>query len=554
MMQQHWWSRVSVVAMRSATARRAAAAAVAAHTTTLSRQPMPPTTRRASLSSSSSTVVVALSGGVDSAVAAALLQQTATAKRMTLAAVHMTNWNRRDEDDDDDYSGISTSCSSDVDWHDAQRTALHLKLPIQRVVSTERDYWCHVFEPFVQNLLCEGRMGNPDVDCNTYVKFGALLHHVQSIYGNSNVQLATGHYARLWYRDRDDIPESVQQQQIANDSEFYSTMDWLRTWGNCENDPLLLAAADATKDQSYFLSGCSASALRHAIFPLGDCYKTTKSLWQNSTRPSSRCTSTESSASSTTATVRDLALHYALPVATKRESMGLCFVGKRPAGFASFVSPYLPPPRYRLQFVDVDTDRVVAQTTAPAHPFLYTPGQGARLGGTAQRYFVVDHYWNAQQYQSWLQSRSNTTQRHENDHDYYTIAVCAGTHHAALYSDTLTVTSMHWLVRVAPPPLLQDKVLFLRAQCRIRHLQPLVDCTVRLLDNNGSSSCRIQIVLDVPIRGICRGQTAVLYTLQGLVCLGGGPIDSRGPSYWHQGKSLPAPLHPSGHNDACSVT
>jgi hypothetical protein len=98
----------------------------------------------------------------------------------------------------------------------------------------------------------------------------------------------------------------------------------------------------------------------------------------------------------------------------------------------------------------------------------------------------------------------------------------------------------------------------MRAQCRIRHLQPLTDCTIVVLDrdyridgptpphtndgdggnSNVAGGARICVQFDAPLRGITRGQTAVFYIMNGLVCLGSGVIVARGPSYHEQGRPL----------------
>jgi tRNA U34 2-thiouridine synthase MnmA/TrmU len=248
-------------------------------------------------------------------------------------------------------------------------------------------------------------------------------------------------------------------------------------------------------------------------------------------------------------TVRQLAADMELPTASKRESMGICFVGKRPGGFRSFVADFLPPATHKIDFVDVDTGAVVATSQQPEHASLYTIGQGAKLGGSSQKYFIVDR-----------------------EPENGIVRVCAGTHHAALYADSLTV-AVHWMARnQAPRPLRMKKGGGeMRAQCRIRHLQPLVDCTivavaatVGTMDRDSSSSssggtgpppaAKYQVHFDKPVRGITLGQTAVFYVADGLICLGGGPITERGATYFEQGLPLPtANLHPAGHNDL-SVT
>jgi len=455
-------------------------------------------------------IVIALSGGVDSSVAAALLmQQQQSQQPQQLTALHMSNWDTADDD------SIRT-CTSEQDWQDARNLAQHLKLDIHRVSCLQSDYWVSVFEPFIQNLHQHGIMGNPDIACNTHVKFGALQNYIRKRYGTSapqkeDVKLATGHYARLWHNRLQTVPACVEHAvQLTND---YETIDWLRHWGSSDT-PLLLAAADTSKDQSYFLSGCHAASLGNVLFPLGDYFKNNNPNDEVNQQP----------------TVRQLAHDWNLPAATKRESMGICFVGKRRTGFASFVQDYLPaPPTKRLQFVDIDHQTILHRTDEPMHHVLYTIGQGAKLSGLSEKYFIVDH--------------NHHLYSHDSYDIFHTVTVCAGTHHPALYSDSFTVQSVHWMGGWPPPSSGSPSAAAaaatrIRAQCRTRHLQPLVDCTIEWTTSATSSSTAVAVYLDQPLRGLTIGQQAVFYTLSGTVCLGGGPIATRGPSYHEQNKQV----------------
>ena len=404
--------------------------------------------------SSSKTIVVALSGGVDSSVAAALLRPC--------KALHMTNWTHDD----------TLTCSSISDALDAERVAQHLDISLERV-SLEQDYWHAVFEPYLEGLL-QGRRGNPDVDCNRFVKFGALRDYVREKHGE-HACLATGHYARLLRYGDADWDDVVRSRP------------WL---SNNDEQPILCAAVDATKDQSYFLASCTASQLDNVLFPLGELTKKEGT--------------------------RRLAKHYNLPTAEKRESMGLCFVGKRPDGWASFIQEYLPAlSKEPLRVYDVDTNELL-EVREGHQACLYTRGQGAKVAGRAQKYFCVQS-----------DIRSNE------------LWVGAGTHHPALYADSLVVEQVHWTSEVCPEPLQETQSM--RVQCRIRHLQPLMDCTL-----HRASDDSLEVVFDRPVRGMAQGQWAVFY--DGPVCLGGGPIERSGPSY--SDRSLPLDLlAPSGHND-----
>jgi tRNA U34 2-thiouridine synthase MnmA/TrmU len=350
----------------------------------------------------------------------------------------------------------------------------------------EREYWNFVFEPFVHELL-KGRMGNPDIGCNVHVKFGALLEHARAKFG-PETRLATGHYARLWHPDASNDPPKDALATINGHSWLIDAQNTTAMSG-----PLLLSAVDTTKDQSYFLSGCSSTSLCNVIFPLGNLHKKE--------------------------TVRQLATQLQLPTATKRDSMGICFVGKRRDGFRQFVQNYLPAPTKPVEFIDIESEQVVGTTEAPEHALLWAIGQGAKIGGSAHKYFVV--------------------RRKEN-----CIWVCQGTKHPSLFTDSLTVEAIDWVSRALPLPLQTQKEL--RVQCRIRHLQPLMDGTLYCKENGS-----FELLLDRPVRAVAPGQMAVFYI--GQVCLGGGPIASAGESYFARNEELPAFVNFASHNEVGAV-
>ena len=437
--------------------------------------------------------VVALSGGVDSAVATGLMQQQGY---IITQAIHMTNWNA---DDDDSI----TSCM-EQDWRDAQAVAQHCGISV-RHKSFEKEYWHQVFEPYLDDLSTKGWMGNPDVDCNVQVKFGVLRDHVQNHYGR-DTWLATGHYARLWRK------RELEAWMEASSSSCEENLDWMWTWGRStsgqsrngddEDDlPLLVSAVDTSKDQSYFLSGCSSQQLSRVIFPLGDYYKM------------------RTSSSDTSPTVRQLAEDWDLPVANKRDSVGICFIGKRKGGFRAFLRHYHEATGLNeVPLVDVDTSRVVGVVDALTAQAA-TAGQGAKVSGSPVKYFVVGR------------DGVNASK----------ILVCAGTHHPALYADSIVLASdFSWVMSEIPCPLHSHGSL--RVQCRIRNLQPLVDATLHRDSLNGEYT----LFLDRPFRGITPGQRAVVY-LRG-ICLGGATIAKAGPTYFERDLPL-TELHPAGAND-----
>jgi tRNA-uridine 2-sulfurtransferase len=210
-------------------------------------------------------VIIGMSGGVDSSVAAWRLKQ----QGYDVVGVFMKNW----EDDDTD-----TYCTSREDLVDAASVADVIGIELDAVNFAE-EYRERVFAHFLREYQA-GRTPNPDVLCNSEIKFAAFLDHAIALGAD---WIATGHYARV------------------------------RRPGGRGGVVELLKAVDTTKDQSYFLHRLTQAQLAPVQFPLGEMTKRE---------------------------VRAIAKRQGIPTWAKKDSTGICFIGERP--FREFLARYLP--------------------------------------------------------------------------------------------------------------------------------------------------------------------------------------------------------------------
>jgi tRNA-specific 2-thiouridylase len=220
-------------------------------------------------------VVVGMSGGVDSSVAAWLLKQ----QGYDVVGLFMKNW---EDDDSDEY------CTSREDLVDAAAVCDVIGIDLE-AVNFAAEYRERVFAHFLADYRA-GRTPNPDVLCNSEIKFRAFLDHALTLGAD---WIATGHYARVRRvaaRDR---------QSEARASQGVSTE--------------LLKAVDSAKDQTYFLHRLTQEQLAPVLFPLGELTKRD---------------------------VRAIAQREGIPTYAKRDSTGICFIGERP--FRDFLARYLP--------------------------------------------------------------------------------------------------------------------------------------------------------------------------------------------------------------------
>ncbi len=220
----------------------------------------------------------------------------------------------------------------------------------------------------------------------------------------------------------------------------------------------LQMAKDSNKDQTYFLYRITEEALAKTLFPLG-----------NYTKPE----------------VRQLAKEFGLVTATKKESMGICFVGK--VGIKDFLSQYVTTTPGDI--VD-QYGRVIGQHGGA---IFYTIGQrhGLDVGGGLP-YYVIGK-----------------------DMDKNEVYVSTDINDPALWTDKLSLTNMHWINGV---PEGRQAV-----QIRTRHRAPLVEATLQVAPASViSSGNTLQVALSSEIKSPAPGQSTVIY--QNGQVLGGGII------------------------------
>ena len=362
---------------------------------------------------SKGTVVIGMSGGVDSAVAAHLLKQ----EGWEVVGLFMKNW---EDDDGGEY------CSSRQDLIDAASAADVIGIELE-AVNFAREYKERVFADFLAEYAA-GRTPNPDVLCNSEIKFRAFLDRALAMGAD---RIATGHYCRAR-----ELPGGAVQ---------------------------LLRGIDPGKDQSYFLHRLTQAQLSRALFPVGGLMKKQ---------------------------VRRIAAEIGLPVAGKKDSTSICFIGERP--FREFLGRYLPSDPGPV--VD-DRGRVVGEHVGLA---FYTLGQRKGIGiggsreGTGEPWFVA-----------------------RKDMASNTLVVVQGHDHPLLRSPGLEAVRPSWIAGEPPRP--GDAVAV-----KTRYRAPDGSCVIVACDER-----RLSLAFPEPQWAPTPGQSAVLY--QGEVCLGGAVIDAVRP-------------------------
>lgn len=212
---------------------------------------------------------------------------------------------------------------------------------------------------------------------------------------------------------------------------------------------------DQNKDQSYFLYTLKKEILQQVLFPLGGYQKEE---------------------------IRKIAKEQGLITHAKKDSTGICFIGKR--NFRDFITQYLPPKEGT--FLTPEGKALGSHMGA----WYYTMGQrkGLGIGGPGEAWYVVDK-----------------------DIQANTVTVAQGDDHPLLFHKALTAKEISW---VGPEPEMP-----LRCKAKIRYRQTESDCVV------SKAGDKIKVQFDTPQKAITARQSVVFY--QGDLCLGGAMIEDR---------------------------
>jgi len=292
-------------------------------------------------------------------------------------------------------------------------------------VNFSNAYWDNVFNFFIKEYKT-GRTPNPDILCNKKIKFKVCLDYIKSLGADL---LATGHYAKI---------------------NFFN--------GNF----ILKKASDIKKDQTYFLYTLNQQQLKSIIFPLGNYNKNT---------------------------IYKLAQISKFPNNNKKNSTGICFIGKRK--FKNFLQKYLPPKQGNI--ININND-IIGKHDGLMY---YTIGQryGLNIGGmknsSGDPWYVINK-----------------------DLSSNTLTVVQGKNHPLLFKSCANISKLHWISQLTQ----KIKYGYLKCWAKIRYQQSEQPCIISVLDN------KYKVTFQNKQKSITPGQSIVFYNNK--TCIGGAIIDS----------------------------
>ena len=382
-------------------------------------------------------VFVGLSGGVDSSVSAALLKEAG----FDVYGVFIKVWQPD--------IAITGGCTWKQDRLDAMRVCAKLDIPFY-TLNLEKEYKKEVVDYMIAEYKA-GRTPNPDVMCNKYVKFGGFFDWAMKKGADF---VATGHYAQVKTSQKKigqanglaDTCFLTREEIRGPESELFSS-GWY-----------LLAGQDKNKDQSYFLWTITQKQLQKTLFPIGNIEKPQ---------------------------VRKLAKKFGLLTAEKKDSQGVCFIGK--IEMIDFLKEFIKPKRGNVLN---EKGEIIGSHDGI---FYYTIGQRhgfniIKKTTTEERYFVISKDF-----------KNNTLTVSHNPINT-----------ADISSKEIKLKDINWISGKEPD--------FTKSYyARLRYRQTLEKCQLK---HQGST---LMVIFQKSQTAPTPGQSVVIY--DGEVCLGGGIIE-----------------------------
>ncbi len=362
-------------------------------------------------------IAVLVSGGVDSSVALQLLKN----EGHELTAFYLKIW----LEDELSYLG---DCPWEEDLGYVRQVCQQVGVPLE-VISLQKEYWDQVVA-YTMAEIKAGRTPNPDVLCNQRIKFGMFFNHIDSSFD----KVATGHYASV-------LAKSVIHPELVEGSDKQDKIIYTL---HCAPDPI--------KDQTYFLSYLNQAQLSRALFPIGHLKKDE---------------------------VRQRAQQFNLPNKDRKDSQGICFLGK--LKFNDFIQHHVGQKPGDL--VEFETGKKLGMHKGF---WFHTIGQRQGSGLAGGPWYVAAK-----------DPAANTVFLSRN---YYS---------PDKERNTFTVDHCNWIS--GTPPEKNE------LQVKIRHGKQRYNCTVV---PHGDGRWRVTLAQDD--QGIAPGQFAVFY--DGDICLGAGVI------------------------------
>jgi tRNA-specific 2-thiouridylase len=344
---------------------------------------------------------------------------------------------------------------AEADAEDARRVAEHIGIPFY-VWDFEQEYKDRVVQYMIEGYRA-GITPNPDVMCNREIKFGLFL---EKALASGADYVATGHYVRL----RAEAPKPKSLAPDKSQNVIYK----------------LYEAFDSNKDQSYFLWTLGQKQLAHCLFPIGGIVKPE---------------------------VREIARRAGLPTAEKKDSQGICFLGK--FSLDDFLRQYIPEKRGDL--MTTSGEKIGEHSGAE----FYTIGQRHINADFAFPKTGTTGGAGAARKPLYVSSKNAATNK---------VVLAEGSDDPALYHDAVTLSQINFVSGAALDAGANDldagggDTQTLPVRARVRYRQPLSDATLSRLENGN-----YKLAFSKPQKFVAEGQSAVFYSADGEM-LGGGII------------------------------